>query len=165
MLVIRDENIWESWPNYKKSSLIHDYVMRSADRNIKPHDYGDGIVFAAVEMHVLEKIYLNPGITVSDLAKINNRTRSAISQSVSKLERKGLVTKTPQENQKNRISLWCTPDGKRLTKLHMKFDDEHTAEFFGKLSEYYTSEQLNAFFQIMESCLYLLRPEAGLIRY
>lgn len=159
MLIFREENIWETWPNYKKSSLIHDYVTHYMDRNTKLHDYGNGELYSAIEMHILEKIYFNPGITVSEIAKMSNRTRSAISQSVSKLEAKGLITKTPQEYHGKRISLWPTAQGKQLTKLHIKYDDEHTEEFFSSIAEHYSSEQLDAFFKIMESCLYKLRSE------
>lgn len=58
MLIIREENIWETWPNYKKSSLIHDYVTLYVDRNAKPHDYGNGEFYSAIEMHILEKYIL-----------------------------------------------------------------------------------------------------------
>ena len=75
MLIIREENIWETWPNYKKSSLIHDYVTLYVDRNAKPHDYGNGEFYSAIEMHILEKIYFNPGITVTEIAKTNKRKR------------------------------------------------------------------------------------------
>ena len=159
MLIIREENIWETWPNYKKSSLIHDYVTLYVDRNAKPHDYGNGEFYSAIEMHILEKRYCNPGITVTEIAKTNKRTKSAVSQSVSKLEKKGLITKTPQEFHGKRISLWPTAKGKQLTKLHIKYDDEHTTEFFGKIAEYYTSDQLDAFFKIMEACLCMIQSE------
>lgn len=159
MLIIRKENIWENWPNYKKSSLIHDYTTIYVTRNTKLHDYGNGEYYSATEMHILEKIYFNPGITVTEIAKMNNCTKSAVSQSVSKLEKKGLITKTPQECHGKRISLWATAEGKQLTKLHIKYDNDHTAEFFRPISEHYTSEQLDAFFKIMEACLCLLRSE------
>jgi DNA-binding MarR family transcriptional regulator len=158
VFIIRDENIWETWPNYQKSSLIHDFVTRSADRNAKLQDYGTGELYTAVEMHVLEKIYLNPGITVTEITKRSNRTKGAISQIVSKLEKKGLVMKTPQEYHGKRISLWPTAKGKQLSKAHIKFDDERTGEFFGKIAEHYTSEQIDAFFKITESMLCLLQP-------
>ena len=159
MLIIRKENIWENWPNYKKSSLIHDYTTIYVTRNAKLHDYGNGEYYSATEMHILEKIYFNPGITVTEIAKMNNCNKSAVSQSVSKLEKKGLITKTPQECHGKRISLWATAEGKQLTKLHIKYDNDHTAEFFRPISEHYTSEQLDAFFKIMEACLCLLRSE------
>ena len=159
MLIIRKDNIWENWPNYKKSSLIHDYTTIYVTRNAKLHDYGNGEYYSATEMHILEKIYFNPGITVTEIAKMNNCTKSAVSQSVSKLEKKGLITKTPQECHGKRISLWATAEGKQLTKLHIKYDNDHTAEFFRPISEHYTSEQLDAFFKIMEACLCLLRSE------
>jgi len=158
-LIIRhDENIWESWSFEKKSDLIHDYVTRYGDRNARRLDYGTGEFYTSVEMHILEKIYLHPGITVTELAKLSSRTKGAISQIVKKLCEKELVTKTSQGNNEKKQSLWVTAKGKKLNKLHMQYDAEHAAEFFSKVSEYYTSEQMDAFFKIMETCFLLLDP-------
>lgn len=159
MLVIHQENVWETYPYYQLSNLIFDYSLRYTDRNMKLKDYGTGELYSPVEAHLLEKIFFNPGITVTDLAKKSNRSKGAISQVVTKLIEKGLVIKTSQEFHKKRMSLWATPKGKQLTKAHLKYDDEKTGEFFKQLLEHYTSEQIDAFFKVMESCLYLLHDD------
>ena len=103
MLVIHQENVWESYPHYQLSNLIFDYSLRYADRNMKLKDYGTGELYSPVEAHLLEKIYFNPGITVTELAKKSNRSKGAISQVVTKLIDKGLVIKTSQEFHKKRM--------------------------------------------------------------
>ena len=107
---------------------------------------------------------LNTHLTVDNVrAALQERqiclTTATVYNILNLFEKKGLITKTPQECHGKRISLWATAEGKQLTKLHIKYDNDHTAEFFRPISEHYTSEQLDAFFKIMEACLCLLRSE------
>lgn len=159
MIIKRAENIWNSWPAYQKSNLFHDFIMNFYERYRKANDYGTGELYLPVEVHVLEMICQNPGITVSELAICKDRTKSAISQCVTRLEKKGLITKSPQANNKKNVSLWATSKGKHLTKLHISYDNEHFEKLFGILPDYYTSEELDAFFDIMGTALELLRLE------
>lgn len=159
MLVIHQENVWESYPYYQLSNLIFDYSLRYTDRNMKLKDYGTGELYSPIEAHLLEKIFFNPGITVTELARKSNRSKGAISQVVAKLIEKELVIKTSQEFHKKRMSLWVTPKGKQLTRAHLKYDEEMTSAFFERLSPHYSSEQIDAFFKVMESCLYLLHDD------
>ena len=158
MVIIKSDNIWNTWSNYQKSDLIHNFVVGYADRNAKRIDYGTGEFYTPVEVHILEKIYLHPGVTVTEIAHMTGRTKSAISQIVSKLESKDLITKTVQEAHGKKQSLQVTANGKNLSESHIKYDDEHTEEFFGRIKEYYTPEEIDAFFRVMETLSYMLNP-------
>lgn len=166
-MIRTDENIWETWPAAKKSELIHDYVMRYHDRNMRKLDYGTGDCYTAVEVHILEKIYLHPGITVTEVAALTNRTKGAISQIVTKLCNKGLVVRSAQtageggdsrESSGKKRSLWITERGQELNRLHMTYDEDNTRMFFDTVSQFYTSDQMDAFFKVMETCFQLLDP-------
>lgn len=133
--------------------------MTYYERYNKQNDYGTGELYMPVEMHVLETICDNPGITVTACAKLRNRTRSAISQCIKKLEAKGLIIKTPQANNKKNIALWATDAGKKLTKLHIAFDNTRFQEFFGILPNYYSPKELNAFFSVMETALFMAEED------
>lgn len=161
MIIIRRENIWETWDGLRKSNLIQDYVTRQADRNNRRKDYGTGELYTAVEAHLLLRIYQSPGTTVTALAKSTERTKSAISQIVKKLERYGLINRAPQNNGKRRGALWVTPKGKQLCLAHIKYDSERTDRFFKEVAQYFTSEQMDAFFKIMEVHFLLLSSEDG----
>lgn len=134
--------------------------MRYSDRNTRKMDYGTGEYYTAVEVHVLEQIYFHPGITVTELATLISRTKGAVSQIATRLYEKDLITKTSQENEEKRRSLWLTPKGMELNQLHMAYDERMTKKFFGEVSKYYTSEQMDAFFKVMETCFYLLSPNS-----
>ena len=69
MLVIHQENVWESYPHYQLSNLIFDYSLRYTDRNMQLKDYGTGEFVSMVEAHILLRIANRPGITVSELAE------------------------------------------------------------------------------------------------
>ncbi len=159
MIIQHKENIWETWPAEKKSDLIHNYVMRYADRNSRKIDYGTGKRYTSVEMHVLEKIYYNPGITVTELAKLTSRTKGAISQIVKKLHEKKLVEKVNQNSGMRQCCLYVTKEGNYLNKLHLEYDRRNTEEFFETVAQYYSSEQIDAFFKVMETCFQLLSPD------
>ncbi len=162
MIIIRHENIWETWDSLRKSNLINDYVTRISDRNNRRKDYGTGELYTAVEAHLLLRIYQSPGTTVTDLANETGRTKSAISQVVKKLEQYQLINRAPQNNGKRKSALWVTPKGKHLCLAHIKYDSERTEKFLNEISKYFTSEQMDAFFKIMEVHYLLLSPKDGL---
>lgn len=151
----------ENWPAEKKSDLTHNYVMRYADRNARKIDYGTGIRYTSVELHVLEKICDHPGITVTELSKLSYRTKGAISQIVKKLNEKGLVAKNNQDTGILRqVALSPTKDGIHLNKLHLEYDRRNTEEFYETVAQTCSYEEINAFFKVMETCFELLSPEA-----
>ena len=154
-----NEKMWKKWHPYELSDLIHNYAMRYADRNARQIDYGTGDIHTSVEVHVLEKIYLHPGITVTELAEITSRTKGAISQIVKKLIIKNLVMKSPKISGDRKQLLYATDDGMKLSKLHMEYDERHTIEFFAKVAENYSDKQINDFFEIMHTCFDLLNPK------
>lgn len=148
-----EKNIWKTWSNSKKSDLIHDFTMRNYDRaNIK-RDYGVGVVCTPVEAHLLEKICDNSEITITQLAQRINRSKSAVSQIVKKLEKKGLVTKVPKKSHAKKLSLCATEKGKALTAAHIEFDEKTAGSFFDKLSKSFDDDTMDAFFCVLNKFL------------
>lgn len=157
----QSENNLENWPAEKKSDLIHNYVMRYADRNARKIDYGTGVRYTSVEMHVLEKICDHPEITVTELSKLASRTKGAISQIVKRLQDKGLVDKQNVDTGLLRqVSLQPTEEGLRLNTLHLEYDRKNTEEFYEAVEKYCSREEINSFFKVMETCFELLSPDA-----
>ena len=161
MGIIDDDDIWRTWPNSKKSDLIHDFTMRNYDRANKQRDYGDGEICTPVEAHLLEKIYMSPGITVTQLAFRVNRSKSAISQIIKKLEKRGLVKKTPQLEHAKKLSLHLTPKGERLTMAHLSYDEFTAGAFFSKLAADFDDDTMSAFFRVLKRFLENMYPSAG----
>ena len=58
-----------------------------------PRKYGTDIELYMSEMHTLDYISKNEGTTVTNLANITKKTKSAITQLTNKLEKKGFIKK------------------------------------------------------------------------
>lgn len=69
-----------------RADTLYKFVLLYNNYLTSPRDYGTGNVVTMVEVHTLTEIADHPGITVTQLAEFWNRTKSAVSQTVSKLE-------------------------------------------------------------------------------
>ena len=102
----------------QKANAVYNFVMLYSGYMSERHNYGVGIPINMVEVHTLTAIEENPGITISQLASLWQRTNSALSQTATKLEKKGYVIRrkdritpgmfisTPQR--RARSSVWRT---------------------------------------------------------
>ncbi|WP_458862120.1 MarR family winged helix-turn-helix transcriptional regulator [Acidaminobacterium chupaoyuni] len=152
----QQENLqWVNADPYHIGELTFKYTMQSYDRVNILHDYGTGENFTMVEVHTVTVIEENPGITVTELAKATNRTKSAVSQVVSRLEKRGMVQKTrPRDNGKKAL-LFVTPKGRELSIAHRAYDVKNVLCWHNKLKETFTDEELDVFYRVMAARLAL----------
>ena len=101
------------------------YQQISMDLYKQPIDYGTGELYTPAEVHIVTRIELNPGITVTQIAEATMRTKSAVSQMVAKLEAKGLVRREKDPNNAKQQLLYVTPKGLELSKCHKAYDEAH----------------------------------------
>ena len=93
--------------------LIHSLT---AGNNI-PSDYAGVLLFRS-EVHILEIIGKNPGITSSAITTKMNVTKGAVSQITSKLFNKNLIKKTPSSHDAKTLELNLTDKGKEVFDFH-----------------------------------------------
>ena len=103
---------------------VYRFVMYASDDYNTPHDYGTGSILNRVEMHTLAMIAAAPGICITDVARMWNRTLGAASKNVNRLCSKGYVEKRKLPGNDKTIHLHPTPEGEKLAKLHRQFDLE-----------------------------------------
>lgn len=116
-----------------------------------PHDYGTGELLSMVEMHTLERIAETPGMRVSDVARLWNRTLGAASRNVDRLQSKGLVDKVKlPDNQKN-VRVYPTEKGRELCRLHRAYDRRELDELARTMLEKYSVEELETFYRVLRS--------------
>lgn len=116
-----------------------------------PHDYGTGELLSMVEMHTLERIAETPGMRVSDVARLWNRTLGAASRNVDRLQSKGLVDKVKlPDNQKN-VRVYPTEKGRELCRLHRTYDRRELDELARTMLEKYSVEELETFYRVLHS--------------
>jgi len=102
---------------YDAARAIHKYES-------KPRHYGTNELLYMAEMHLLDIIYNNDGITVTELAELAHRTKSAITQTTNKLEKKGLIEKKTNKTYHKEINLTMTEVGIEACKYHIQLDQE-----------------------------------------
>lgn len=134
---------------YRFSTGYADYIHQS-------RDYGTGQLINMTEVHTLTMIEDNPGITASDLVKIWNYTKSAISQILKKLEQMGLIYKVVDESNAKLYHLFPTDEGIKLSTAHKEFDAAEITHISDKLSCLCTKEEIDTFYKVMAAFCTLL---------
>ncbi|MBP8081910.1 MAG: MarR family transcriptional regulator [Spirochaetes bacterium] len=95
--------------------MIH--VLATGNNN--PSDYAGVMLFRA-EVHILELIGENPGITTSSITAKMNVTKGAVSQITAKLFKKNLIKKIPSIHDAKILELYLTEKGKDVFVFHDK---------------------------------------------
>lgn len=125
--------------------LIH--ILTTGKKTSK--EYG-GVPLYKAEVHILEIIGKNPGITGSDIAKKMEVTKGAISQIISKLLKKDLMEKRIYEDNMRIHELHLTPQGLGVFEQHILHEQrliDSILEDLKKCSE----KDINAFTSIVDS--------------
>lgn len=87
------------------------------------HDYGTGELYTSTEVHLVTRIEENPGITAKRIAEDTFRTKSAVSQMLTKLEGKGLIRREKDPDNGKQYFLYVTPKGAHLSQCHKAYDE------------------------------------------
>lgn len=101
--------------------LVYQCEQEAAQYRSLPHRYGDITLFAA-EVHMLRDICRAGITTVSEIAEENNCSKSAVTQLINRLQKKGLVQKTRAENDRKKNLISLTEEGKRIHAIHEEMD-------------------------------------------
>lgn len=154
------EDLTSNYVDYLEvTTQLYTYVMESMDIYNKPHNYGEGQELSMVEMHTLSMIADNPGLCVTDVAKMWNRTLGAATKNINKLQKKGYVIKKKEPGNNKSIHLFLTEEGLHLDQLHKKYDQLENEKSIKFLMERHTTEELLAFKKVLESLIELNRQE------
>ena len=130
---------------------LYRFVMTVGDDLGAAHDYGTGKILNVVEMHTLALIAEQPGICVTEVASLWNRTRGAASRNVNRLASKGYVVKRKLPGDDKRIHLYPTQAGCRLAELHRRYDRERQTATLTRLLACHTPEELEIFFRVLQT--------------
>lgn len=68
------------------------------------------------QVNLLVSIKYRPGVTVGELAVEERVSTAAISKRISRLERDGLVARTPSTEDRRRVGLTLTDEGQRVLR-------------------------------------------------
>lgn len=140
-------------------SLLDQVVNRMGTAHSPANDFGTGVPLYRAEIHTIQSIGQNPGINMTELARLMNVTKGAISQTVNKLERKELVRKTRIGTDNREVVLLLTDLGWNGYHNHEKYHAQTyniVRQYFGdkfksKLKTHTTvMNELNEIMDLME---------------
>lgn len=145
----------------EKSEILYTFVdMFSSYENVS-RDYGTGECFSMTEVHILNAIDVNPGITGTDLAEKLRRTKGFISQVLSKLEKKEYVIRIPSKNKKKYMELYVTAKGKQLCLAHNEFDEKQLLKTYHYLMRDCTEDEIVSFYKVMQVYINIMNAAAA----
>lgn len=139
-----------------KANIIYRFVMLYADYVKQTRDYGTGEKISMVEVHTLTNIEENPGITASEVAHMWNRTKGAISQTLSKLEKKGFIERRKRAESGRHIYLYATPKGIALSKAHKEYDIKDLLWINQKMREIFSEKEIEIFYKVLQYYIKLM---------
>jgi DNA-binding MarR family transcriptional regulator len=99
-------------------------LRREKIAGVSPHQVG-----------LLVAIKYRPGVTVGELASEEHVSTAAMSKRVTRLERGGLVARTPSEKDRRRIGLTLTDEGQRTLRRVRSRRTAWLASRLGSLSQ------------------------------
>ena len=89
-----------------------------------PRTYGTGDILYMAEAHMIEMIGRLGRITTTELAEKTEKTKSAISQIINKLWKKGIVQREKNPESAKEIFISLTDKGRVIEGFHSDFDKE-----------------------------------------
>lgn len=101
-----------------------------------PVDYGVGKDLYHSERHLVEQIGDYPEKNITELAQFQGVTKGAISQTVKKLEDKGLVTRYKGARNEKEVFLELSELGKAIYKKHKEVSKESLIPLLEELKKY-----------------------------
>lgn len=144
----------------EKADLVYKFAMLYSDYISQKQDYGTDCLVNMVEVHTLTSIEENPGLTITQLAALWNRTRGAISQTATRLEKKGLIVRKKQEGNAKNVLLYVTEEGRLLSLAHKQHDIDNVSETLTHLRKTCTEQELEAFFKVVTRYIQLFEEDA-----
>lgn len=136
----------------KTALVVHTFekVMNSYVATEKrPHDYGVGFSLYRSEIHTIDAVGRDEQVNITELAQMLGVTKSATSQMIDRLVKKGLVDKTILSKSDTEVALTLTTMGQTVFRAHQ----ESHRMFFAYIKESLSTVSecdIDAFLDIME---------------
>lgn len=106
--------------SHELALLIRRVMARFQALEASPRQYGTGARIFPSEMYLLEAVGGDPGVNVTRLAEHLSITKGAVSQTLSKLRRKGLVRQLAAAGNAKEVCIALTPKGRAAYRNAMK---------------------------------------------
>jgi len=118
------------------------------DYNALLHDYQGTILYQA-ESQFINKIGMNPGITITELSLIYEKSVSACSQLMRRMKDKGWIYQQRNETNNREYKLYLTKEGEAIYHAHLRFEEACYRRTYAMLDGF-SEEQLQKYVEIQE---------------
>ena len=142
---------------HEHTSILYDFVLTYSEFMSKKKDYGTGDEMSMNEAHVLTDIVDNPGITVTELAKLWAKTTSALSQTVRKLINRDMIYRVNSKEDAKVFMLYPTQKAFEFNIAHKEFDVIDTIKTNKRLMKRFNPEELAIGYNVMKEITDILR--------
>ncbi len=131
--------------------LIYEFGNISTLYESIPRTYGNDITLHMAEAHMIQTIGNNNGITVTEISIIKNKSKSAISQVIEKLYKKGLLVKKKNPIDKKQICIYLSEKGKEIYVYHQNLDKKNYRKYLERLESFSEEdiEKTSALFKVL----------------
>ena len=136
-------------PLYQRASNIYTFVALRNQADEISRDYGTGELSNMPEAHLVIDICDHEGATVTELAEMSCRTKSAISQIIAKIEKKGYITRKRCKSNYRVYHFYPTEEGLRLCRQHKIYDVQMMLATNERLLKFCTQEEIDAFYKVL----------------
>ena len=135
------------------------YDQLGQDYHKELRDYGTGEFYTSTEVHMVTRIEENPSITAVRIAEYTCRTKSAISQMLTKLEGKGLIRREKDPGNGKQQLLYVTEKGRHLSLCHKAYDEAQTALPLREMVDKFGAEAIESYLAISEHIVQFYRSQ------
>lgn len=127
-------------------------IERQVGLAARPRDYGTGVRFHRLDIHILESIGDRPGINVTGLADKHSITKSAVSQVVRSLEARGLIERYKEPENRKEVLFRLLEKGQIAFEAHRDFHRELEGPVIKELAAFSLEEfaAVDKFLALME---------------
>ena len=101
-----------------------------------PRWYGPDLLLYSSEADLLAAIGAGAPITATELARLKVSTPSAISQTVKKLDAKGLLIRDAQDGDRRTVRLRLSETGRQVYQLHRQREVSQYGAYMRELADY-----------------------------
>ncbi|AAK78538.1 DNA-binding MarR family transcriptional regulator [Clostridium acetobutylicum] len=113
--------------NYEKqiSELILETICKFDERDSKERNFGTDVNIHHSEIHMIKFIKENTDLHISAIARKLGITRGAVSQTIKRLQSKGLITKEVDEGNNSKIVVRLTGKGQTAYINHENYHKQY----------------------------------------
>lgn len=131
------------------SKLYHRGIYLNSKTNL-PKDMDNFLKLNSLDQTIMNVIFENNNISISDLTKILNKSKSTMTSAINRLEKNQLIKRERSQKDKRVFILTLTSKGIKLQNSHHAFENELFTEILSALKD---ADEREIFLELLEKII------------